>query len=79
MPVVLLTAKGLTADRIAGYDAGCSAYIAKPFDPEELVSVLRALTSNALLARAAMVDTEIASLRAELASVRQHANCCAPS
>jgi DNA-binding response OmpR family regulator len=48
VPVVLLTARGLTADRIAGYDAGCSAYVAKPFDPEELVAVLRALTSNAV-------------------------------
>lgn len=42
-PVVLLTARGFTADRIRGYKAGCSAYITKPFDPEELVAILRAL------------------------------------
>ena len=70
VPVVLLTAKGLTSDRIAGYDAGCSAYVAKPFDPEELVAVLRALTSNALLARAALLGTEVTSLRTELANTR---------
>lgn len=42
-PVVLLTARGFTADRIAGYQAGCSAYITKPFDPEELVAIIRSL------------------------------------
>ena len=71
MPVVLLTAKGLSADRIEGYDAGCSAYLAKPFEPEELVAVLRALTSNAMLARTANVGSEVSALRSELASMRQ--------
>ena len=34
LPVVLLTAKGMTTDRISGYQAGCDAYLPKPFDPE---------------------------------------------
>jgi DNA-binding NarL/FixJ family response regulator len=42
-PVVLLTARGFPSDRIRGYEAGCSAYITKPFDPDELVAVIRAL------------------------------------
>jgi DNA-binding NarL/FixJ family response regulator len=40
VPVVLLTAKGMPQDRIAGYQAGADAYIPKPFDPEELVTVI---------------------------------------
>lgn len=40
IPVVLLTAKGMTSDRIAGYKAGADAYLPKPFHPEELVSIL---------------------------------------
>lgn len=40
VPVVLLTAKGLIQDRIAGYRAGADAYIPKPFDPEELLSII---------------------------------------
>ena len=40
VPVVLLTAKGMTKDRIAGYGSGADAYIPKPFDPEELVAVV---------------------------------------
>lgn len=40
VPVVLLTAKGMTEDRVAGYRAGADAYIPKPFDPDELISVI---------------------------------------
>lgn len=39
IPVVLLTAKGMTQDRIAGYNLGADNYLTKPFDPEELVSI----------------------------------------
>ncbi|KAG8459005.1 hypothetical protein KFE25_006550 [Diacronema lutheri] len=42
-PVILLTARGFTADRIRGHEAGCSAYVTKPFDPDELVAIARAL------------------------------------
>ena len=40
VPVVLLTAKGLAEDRIAGFQAGADAYLPKPFDPEELLTVI---------------------------------------
>ncbi|KAL7448905.1 hypothetical protein ACHAWC_001020 [Mediolabrus comicus] len=40
LPVILLTAKGKVDDRIAGYEAGADAYLTKPIDPEELLSVL---------------------------------------
>jgi len=37
-PVIFLTAKGMTADRTQGYQAGVDDYIPKPFDPDELVA-----------------------------------------
>lgn len=40
MPVIFLTARGMTADRIQGYNAGCDAYLSKPFDPDELVAIV---------------------------------------
>ena len=40
VPVVLLTAKGMTSDRITGYKAGADVYLPKPFNPEELLSIL---------------------------------------
>ncbi|QGG58360.1 response regulator transcription factor [Paenibacillus sp. FSL W8-1187] len=41
-PVILLTAKGETADKIAGLDTGADDYIAKPFDTGELLARIRA-------------------------------------
>ncbi|RYH04080.1 response regulator [Salipiger sp. IMCC34102] len=46
-PILLLTAKGETADRIAGLEAGADDYLAKPFEPKELL-----LRINAILRRA---------------------------
>jgi len=43
IPVVFLTAKGMTKDRIKGYNMGCCGYLSKPFDPEELVSLIKNL------------------------------------
>jgi DNA-binding NarL/FixJ family response regulator len=43
LPVVLLTARGMTSDRILGHKAGCDAYLAKPFDPDELEAIVKNL------------------------------------
>jgi DNA-binding NarL/FixJ family response regulator len=40
IPILLLTAKAMTQDRIKGYQAGADAFLPKPFDPDELVSLL---------------------------------------
>ncbi|MBA3431371.1 MAG: response regulator transcription factor [Actinobacteria bacterium] len=42
-PVIMLTAKGEEADRIAGLDVGADDYIAKPFSPKEVVARVRAV------------------------------------
>ena len=43
IPIMMLTAKGDPADRIAGIDIGADDYLAKPFDPGELASRLHAI------------------------------------
>ncbi len=45
-PILLLTAKGETEDRIAGLEAGADDYLSKPFEPKELL-----LRINAILRR----------------------------
>ena len=49
-PILLLTAKGETTNRIEGLEAGADDYLAKPFEPKELL-----LRINAILRR--MPDT----------------------
>jgi len=43
VPVLVLTARDATTDRIAGLDAGADDYLVKPFDVAELKARLRAL------------------------------------
>lgn len=43
MPVMMLTARDATADKVASFDSGADDYLAKTTDMEELVARLRAL------------------------------------
>ena len=49
-PVLMLTARDTTADRIAGLNAGADDYLVKPFDFGELLARLRALQRRPALA-----------------------------
>lgn len=46
-PVLILTARDTTADKVAGLDAGADDYLLKPFELEELQARLRALIRRA--------------------------------
>ena len=53
VPILLLTARGLPEDRIAGLERGADDYLSKPFEPRELL-----LRINALLRRAQPVKRD---------------------
>jgi DNA-binding NarL/FixJ family response regulator len=57
IPLVFLTAKDETADRIAGFRSGVDAYLTKPFEPDELLAVV----AN-ILKRVESMHAEIARL-----------------
>lgn len=42
-PIMMLTARGQKQDRITGFNAGADDYLPKPFDPDELLSRVRAI------------------------------------
>jgi two-component system alkaline phosphatase synthesis response regulator PhoP len=46
VPVVMLTARTLVEDRIRGFDAGTDVYLQKPFDLDELMSIIRNLLAR---------------------------------
>ena len=43
IPIIMLTARGDEADRVAGLDAGADDYIAKPFSTKEMLARIRAV------------------------------------
>lgn len=51
-PILLLTAKGETGNRIEGFEAGADDYLVKPFEPKELL-----LRINAILRRVPAAKT----------------------
>ena len=48
VPILMLTARGDEADRVAGLDAGADDYIVKPFSPRELLARIRAVLRRRL-------------------------------
>lgn len=72
LPVVFLTAKGMTKDRIEGYNAGCDTYLSKPFDPDELVAIAESLIARrAIQAVTAHSNTsEMTDLAGQLAEIK---------
>ncbi|MCP9884781.1 response regulator transcription factor [Synechococcus sp. ATX 2A4] len=72
-PVIFLTAKGMTADRIEGFQAGVDDYIPKPFDPDELVARVRNMVrrQERLLAEAARyADADIGQMARQITEIR---------
>jgi DNA-binding NarL/FixJ family response regulator len=57
IPIIFLTAKDTTADRIEGFRNGVDAYVTKPFEPDELLVIIAGI-----LRRVERTHTEIARI-----------------
>lgn len=63
-PILMLTAKGTSEDKVTGLDAGADDYLTKPFNPPELSARIRALlrrpvsmSAKALVVKDLVLDT----------------------
>jgi DNA-binding NarL/FixJ family response regulator len=71
LPVVFLTARGMTKDRIQGYKSGVDAYLSKPFDPDELVAIVTNLLGRrATLAENGGNEANLADLASQVAEIK---------
>ncbi|MEM8641626.1 MAG: response regulator transcription factor [Cyanobacteria bacterium P01_G01_bin.54] len=71
LPVVFLTARGMTSDRIQGYQAGCDAYLPKPFEPEELMAIVRNLLNRRTSSDASEGENDkLEAIARELATIK---------
>ena len=68
-PVLMLTARGDDVDRIVGLELGADDYLAKPFNPRELVARLRAILRRAT-ERVVPHDASAGGAPLELGSLR---------
>ncbi len=63
VPIIMLTAMGEETDRIIGLELGADDYLAKPFNPRELLARIRAVLRRAGDAGAARVEVSARALR----------------
>ena len=59
LPILMLTAKGDSLDRIIGLELGADDYVAKPFEPRELLARLRALLRRAQFSAISNISADI--------------------
>jgi two-component system response regulator MprA len=74
LPVLMLTARTETSDRVAGLDAGADDYLSKPFDLDELLARVRALLRRSVYSTESndgdLADLAVDDLRLERAARR---------
>ena len=68
VPVIILTARGDDVDRIIGLEIGADDYMAKPFNPRELVSRVKAVLRRAQGEREVPEVVEVGGLRIDAGS-----------
>ena len=68
VPVIMLTAKGETFDKVLGLELGADDYIVKPFDPKEFVARVKAVTRRANLQEEENVNIEYDDLVINMAN-----------
>ncbi|HVL90897.1 MAG TPA: response regulator transcription factor [Actinomycetota bacterium] len=76
VPIIMVTGRGQTQDKIRGLDAGANDYVVKPFDIDELLARIRAATRPAVASATAADPTAstvaLADLRLDMPARRAY-------
>ena len=59
IPIIMVSAKGESIDKISGLDHGADDYVTKPFEPQELLSRIKAIFRRSQPAAAAEPSTDL--------------------
>ena len=70
LPVVFLTARGMTKDRFRAITLGVDAYLSKPFDPDELVAIVTNILERRTAVASVNDTTDIADLASQVAEIK---------
>lgn len=70
VPVIMLTARGEDLDRITGFEHGADDYLAKPFNPRELLLRIKAILKRGASTTADEKELCVADLRLEPHTLR---------
>jgi DNA-binding response OmpR family regulator len=66
IPIIMLTARDEAADKIVGLELGADDYVTKPFNPNELVSRVRAVLRRSGTAKTPATELRIADLAVDI-------------
>lgn len=69
-PVIILTAKSETDDKVAGLDAGADDYLSKPFSSKELLARIRAITRREPVEHAQSTELTLGNTTLDTATYR---------
>jgi DNA-binding NarL/FixJ family response regulator len=71
LPVIFLTEKATTEERIKGYRTGCDIYLPKPFELEELGAVVRTLLERSQIIQSQILFVEPKTISPQFLSVQE--------
>jgi two-component system, OmpR family, response regulator len=63
IPIIMLTARGEETDRIVGLEMGADDYLAKPFNPRELLARLKSVLRRTRMLPVDLVPVQVSALR----------------
>jgi two-component system, OmpR family, response regulator RstA len=65
VPIIMVTAKGDTTDRVVGLEIGADDYVTKPFEPRELLARIRAVLRRSAMSAGKNLDADEDDFSAE--------------